>query len=177
MYKIYAIIGLVIVLIFSYFFNHETNTTTVRFTITYYNYRYLGVFYALGLVFIIYIIVKIFNVLIRKAQFFSLLIGNSYEHQRKELLELFVRRHITFLVMFILCYLPNNLIQIIQTFLSYKLCITCEGYSVFVFLMSTSCAISFAIKMTEPYMIKYFKLVLHFVTRKQENPESGVKIN
>lgn len=164
-YLCFAVIMIMLILTFSVISNNGVSNTTIRFTITYYTYNFLQVAYIIGLMVIIYIIFKVIYVLNRKEEFFSFLNGGSYEYQRRELIILFVRRHITFLVIFVVCYLPNNIIQVIQTFLPDKICVDCQGYSIFVYLMSLSCTFTFILKMTEPYMRKYLKTVFFYIFR------------
>jgi hypothetical protein len=81
---------------------------------------------------------------------------------------LFIRRHIIFLILFLICYMPNNIILLVQTFSEYKICEDCGTYCFLYYIMSVSCSITFALKMTEPYMRKYFKIVAYFIFRKRQ---------
>jgi hypothetical protein len=128
----------------------------------------------------VYIIYNIFYILIKKEEFYSMIkenfLTNKSKEKKKDLIELFVRRHILMLVFFIIAFLPNNLIMIIQTFLSYKLCDDCSVYSVTLYFLSLSCTISFFLKFTEPYMMKYFWSIVNFVLRKKEEVSEIINI-
>lgn len=172
MYKILAIVGSVIVFFFSLALNNNTHMATLRYSFTYYTNAFLKVYYLLGLIFFVYIIYNIFYILIKKEEYYSMIkenfLTNKKRNKKKDLIELFVRRHILMLVIFIIAFLPNNLIMIIQTFLSYKICVDCSVFSVTLYFLSLSCAISFFLKFTEPYMMKYFWSIVNFVLRKKE---------
>jgi len=172
MYKYLAIAGSVIVFCFSLVLNNNTHMSTLKFSFTYYTNSFLKAFYLLGFVFFVYILYNIFYVLIKKEEYYSMIkenfLTNKKGEKKKDLIELFVRRHILMLVVFIIAFLPNNLIIIIQTFLSYKLCEDCSIYSVSLYFLSSSCTISFFLKFTEPYMMKYFYSIVNFILRKKE---------
>lgn len=172
MYKIFAVAGSVIVFSFSLVLNHNTHIVTLKYSFTYYSNAFLKAYYLLGLIFFVYIIYNIFYILIKKDEYYSMIRENfltdKKREKKKDLIELFVRRHILMLVIFIIAFLPNNLIMIIQTFLSYKLCEDCSVYSVMLYFLSLSCTISFFLKFTEPYMMKYFWSIVNFILRKKE---------
>ena len=175
MYKLIAVLGTIIILFFSIILNNNSHQNTLRFSFTYYTYIFIKFFYLMGLIFIIYIITNIFYILIKKEEFYSMIkdsvsvSGSSEKKEKKKaLLELFVKRHIMMLIFFIIGFLPNNLILVIQTFLDYRICEDCGGYSFIIYLMSLSCTISFLLKMTEPYMMKYIFSILNFVLRKKQ---------
>jgi len=95
--------------------------------------------------------------------------------KRKELFDNFIKRQITSLVLFIICFFPNNIIQVINLFYSTKFCETnCWYYQIFVYLMSLSCLISVCFKMTEPFMIKYITML--FIFYKQGEAERMIHV-
>lgn len=166
-YYLGAISGILVVLFFSLIFNHNEHRTTIRFSLTYYNYHFIRVIYFFGLLAIIYIVSTIVYILNRRNDFFQSLKDETYETHKKTLIILFVKRHITFLCIFLVCYMPNNIILLIQTFSDYKICNNCESFCFLYYIMSISCSITFTLKMTEPYMQKYIKIVAYFVLRKK----------
>lgn len=165
-YKITALVLSIIILICSIIINHKITTTTNQFTVSFYPVFYLGVFYFAGGCACLYIIMKIIYVHSRQEEFFSFL-NQGKSDTRKALISVFVKKHILYLITFLICYLPNNLILIIQIFSKYKICDMCEYYAFVVYLMSSSCLISFCIKLTEPYMQKYIKVVINFLARRE----------
>lgn len=181
MYKILAIAGSIIVFGFSLVLNNNTHIATLRYSFTYYTNTFLKVYYLMGLVFFVYILYNIFYILIKKEEYYSMIkenfLTNKKREKKKDLIELFVKRHILMLVVFIIAFLPNNLIMIIQTFLSYKLCEECSVYSITLYFLSSSCAISFFLKFSEPYMMKYFWSIVNFILRKKEEVREIYKKN
>lgn len=165
-YQISALVFTILIFLISLVFNNKTHFTTLQFSVSYYSNLYLGLFYFGGGCLCIYIITKIFYVQSRKQEFFSFL-NQSHSDQKKELITQFVKKHISYLVMFLVCYFPNNIILIIQIFSKYKICSQCQLYSIVIYLMSSSCLISFLIKLSEPYMKKYLQIVIVFI-QKQE---------
>lgn len=170
-YKISALVGSVFIFILSLIFNKGSNVKSVQFTVSYYPFGFMAFFYFLCAVIIGYIIVKVVYVIKRGNDISFLLQGNMSEY-RKHLITLFVKRHISFLLFFIICYLPNNLILFLQIFMSYKICYDCQYFSAIIYLISLSGTISFMIKLSEPYMQKYFKNVYNFVFRKEDENNS-----
>ena len=156
----------ILIFFISLIFNNKTHFTTLQFSVSYYSNFYLGLFYFGGGCLCVYIITKIFYVQSRKQEFFSFL-NQGHSEQRKELIRQFVRKHILYLVFFLVCYFPNNIILIIQIFSKYKICNECQYYSVVIYLMSSSCLISFLIKLSEPYMKKYLQIVMVFVQKRE----------
>lgn len=172
MYKILAVVGSFLVFLCSLIMNNNTHMSNLKYSFTYYTNTFLKVYYLLGLVYFVYILYNIFYILIKKEEYFSMIkenfLTNKKKEKKKQLIELFVRRHILMLIVFIIAFLPNNLIMIIQTFLSYKICDDYSIYSVNFYFLSSSCTISFFLKFTEPYMMKYFYSIINFVLRKKD---------
>ncbi len=169
-YKIFGIVGSIIVFFFSLILNNNTNITTVKFSFTYYSNTFLQLYYLLGFIFIPYILYNISYIIIKKDEYFSMVNESlsTNREKKRDIIELFVSRHILMLIVFIVAFLPNNLIMIIQTFSSYKICQDCTVFSIMLYFTSLSCTISFFLKMTEPYMMKYFYSIMNFVLRKKQ---------
>jgi len=178
-YKIFGLFGSIVVFLFSLLLNNNTHMTTVRYSFTYYSNTFLKIYYLLGFGFIVYILYNISYIIIKKEEYYSMIkdnfLSSKKREKKKDLMELFVRRHILMMVVFVIAFLPNNLIMIIQTFSSFRICEDCSVYSIMLYFMSLSCAISFFLKMTEPYMMKYFYSIINFVLRKKEEVKIYLK--
>ncbi len=165
-YQISALVFSIIIFFISLIFNNKTNFTTLQFSVSYYSNFYLGLIYFGGACVCVYIISKIIYVQSRKQEFFSFL-NQSHSEKRKELITQFIRKHIMYLILFLVCYFPNNIILIVQIFSQYKICSECQYYSFVIYLMSSSCFISFLIKLSEPYMKKYLQVVIIFLQKRE----------
>jgi hypothetical protein len=163
-YKLSALVLGLVTIILTFFFN-EQNVNT-KFTLAYYKMFFLAIFYILGALVILYILSVIFYVLAKKDELFAYDEVNS--EKRNQLLNIFVNRTLYYLIVFIICYGPNNAIQLIQIFSSQKICEECPGLSLSCYLASLSCCFSFWLKFTEPYMRKYFLLIKNFILRQEE---------
>lgn len=170
LYKLLAMIGGIFTLILSFVFNNNTNVSSVKFTLNYYPFYFLALIYLIGGITMIYMTFKIIYIIKqRQNSMMSYLSQNDQTDVKNNLVALFVKRHLTFIFSFFLCYLPNNVILILQIFMSYKMCDVCSNYSIFIYLMSLSCTFSFAIKISEPYMQKYFKVIFKFLFKNKED--------
>jgi hypothetical protein len=167
-YKLIALVGGIITILLSLLFNNRQNQSSVQFTVSYYPFFFIALFYFIGGVTIIYMIIKISYVIRERGSFFNFL-KESENSSKNYLITLFVKRHLSFLLFFFICFVPNNIILLLQIFMSYKICTNCSYYSIFIYLMSLSGGISFFIKLSEPYMKKYIVIVLNFVLRKDES--------
>jgi hypothetical protein len=81
--------------------------------------------------------------------------------KKKEILNLFIKKQITFLTFFVLCYLPNNIIVLAEVI--FKTRISSKDLSFVIYLLSLSCLISIIIKLTDPYTKKYFKNIYYLI--------------
>lgn len=169
LYKLLALIGGIITLILSFMFNNNTNVKSVKFTVSYYPFLFIAVFYILGGIIMLYMAVRMIYILNQRKNSMLAYLSQSEEADAKnDLVSLFVKRHLTFILCFFCCYLPNNIILLLQIFLSYKICDRCNNYSIFIYLMSLSCTFSFAIKLSEPYMQKYLKVIFKFMFKNEQ---------
>lgn len=170
-YKIYAAVFGVIVLLSSVIFNeNNVSNTGVKFALKYYPQWFIALLYFAGALGMIFIIIKTLFVVKKKTSFFSFMsknTSNDTDDLRHTVVSLFISRHLMFCYVFIICFLPNNFILILQIFVSVKVCNDCRVYSFMIYLISLSCTFSFVIKMTEPYMKKYIKVVFSLFTRKK----------
>jgi len=165
-YKISALVLSLIVFILTFLFNSSQNVSTNQFSISHYPNLFIGCFYSIGLAICAYIITKIIYVQSKKSEFFSFLEQGKSDYKKKMIIQ-FVKKHILYLVLFLICYLPNNVIILIQLFLNYRICSDCFWLSFVIYLMSSSAFITFIIKLTEPYMRKYLKLIVVFIKERK----------
>ncbi len=171
-YKIYAsAIGFLVLLSSLIFNEHNENNTGKKFSIEYYPNWYIGLFYSIGIFFFLFIIVKMFFVMKKKSSFLSF-INQSSEHDefRTNIVSLFISRHLMFCLIFLICFVPNNLIILWQIFHPQKLCNDCRVYTFTLYGISLSGTCDFIIKMTEPYMKKYFHVFYMLFTKKKTIP-------
>lgn len=173
LYKLLALVGGIATIILSLMFNHNTNVKSVKFTVSYYSFVFTAIFYIIGGIVMLYIIFRLIYIIKQRRNSMMAFLSHGDEADSKnDLVSLFVKRHLTFLLSFFCCYLPNNIIFLLQIFLSYKICNRCNYYSIFIYLMSLSCTFSFAIKLSEPYMQKYLKVIFRFTFK---NPQEEAK--
>jgi hypothetical protein len=177
-YKIGALVGAIIVFIISILLNNRVSDKNEYFTVRYYPFYFIAGLYFVGGIIMVYMIFKTLYVIRKKEEFMSLLNrdeNSSSEDVRRNILYLFIKRHILFLILFIICYAPNNVVLLVQFFTPYKICFDCNYFSIFVYAMSLSCTFSFVLKLTEPYMQKYIKLIINFILRKQMQIDETTK--
>ena len=169
-YKIYALVFGIIILLVSVIFNENNlSNTGIKFSIKYYPQWYIALLYFAGALGMIFILIKTLFVVKKKTSFFSFMSKNTEtddDSLRHTVVSLFISRHLMFCYVFILCFLPNNFILILQIFVSVKVCNDCRVYSFMIYLISLSCTFSFIIKMTEPYMKKYIQVVFSMFIKK-----------
>jgi hypothetical protein len=165
LYKIYSIIGSLIIFSISFVCNTKTLHSTLIYSLSFYNNSFYRIIYLIGLIPFGYIFYIIYTIL--KNDEFELLIKISSNTKktlmRKDLMNLLVRKHILMLLIFIITFLPNNLIMIVQSFKHNKICDDCSNYIFIYYFMSLSCVFTFLMKMSEPYMMKYFNNFKNFI--------------
>ena len=166
-YKLFSLLGSVIIFLISLECNTNSHDTTLVYSFTYYTNSFYKVYYLSGMFCIGYIF-HIIYIILKKDDFFSSF-NSKKTAKKKDLMKLFVRRHIFMLISFIISFLPNNIIIVIQTFTTNKICQDCSNYGILLYFLSLSCTTTFFMKMSEPYMMKYFYGVKNFVLKR--NPE------
>ena len=181
-YKIYAATMGTFIFLFSIIFNkHNSSMTNVKYSMEYFPSWLVIFLYLLGAVAMIYIIIKTIFVIKKKGNFLKFMFKNSQNEKdnfQHQIVALFISRHLLFCYVFIGLYIPNNFIFILQSFTETKICKNCSGYSFMIYLISLSCTVDFCIKITEPYMKKYFSLLLFtFFRKKPQIQNSGEDYN
>jgi hypothetical protein len=173
-YQIFAIILSVPIIIISFIFNDPPKLDIIA--INYYPDSFLKYVYIIGLIILCLVLYQIFFIMSKKDKIYSYLVFDTYDHRKKELTSLLIRRHIYFIITFFICYAPNNIIGLIQSYSDTTFCAEkCYMESFCIMLMSSSCTISFCLKMSEPYMQKYIKIVLSFILRKKASSNVLIK--
>jgi hypothetical protein len=164
-YKIISFIGSFIIFLISYFFNTNKYYNSSVYSFSYYTNNFYRCFYLIGLFSFCYIFYIIYTIL-KKDDFLSFInitTNTKKTLMKKDLMNLLVRRHILMLFTFVITFLPNNLIMIIQSFKQNKICENCFNYIIILYFMSLSCVFTFFIKMSEPYMMKYINGLKNFI--------------
>jgi hypothetical protein len=128
-----------------------------------YDSHYLGVYYTLGLMILIYISYKIIYLLLNRGVYFSLFAGNWH---KKDLLMKLYNRHLTFLWAFVICFLPNNIIVLVKLYTQLPPHGIVSSFSVY--LICLSCVFTFINKFTETRMLNHYRSLLFFA-KKVEN--------
>ncbi len=102
--------------------------------------------YILGLCFFVYVVMVLYSIYKYENNFFSMSQG-----EYKQLLSNFFKNYTLYVLFFIVCYLPNNIIQVLHRFWSFNI-------ESFLYLYPMCCApiLTFCVKMSEQYMKKYY---------------------
>ena len=176
-YKIYALAMGIFLFILSFMFNrHNSSGTSVKYSMQYFPPGLIGFIYFLGAFAIIYIIIKSIFVIKKKGSFLQFIFKNSQNEKdslQHQIVTTFIKRHLLFCYTFIGIFLPNNFVILLQTFVEKKICTNCSKYSFMIYLISLSCTVDFCIKITEPYMKKYFSLLLFTFFRKKPQVQNN----
>lgn len=167
------------ILIISFFFNNRTNSSTIQFSVNYYEFFYLGLFHVLGGLIILYILYEIYYILKKRSQMIKLYESkNANEQKVGQIVISLINHHLLYLGLFLVSYMPNNIIKLAQLFLSYKICEDCGiFYTLPVYLLSSSCTISLIIKLLDPYTKKYFSILYKIMLMKINKEEAYNEIN
>jgi len=175
-YKTLAISMGIIVIIFSIILNKNIDynnnyNTNNKFNNEIFPNLFIGIFYFFGIIISIFIITKLIFVIKKQKNFLNFMNLNTTNENdtfRHKIVSLFIKRHLMFCFAFLICFLPNNLVILIQLLNKNKICYNdnCSVYSFMLYLISLSGVIDFCIKMTEPYMKKYFKVVFNIFKQK-----------
>lgn len=178
-YKVFACITSFFLLVLAIFFNNNRNETSIQFSVNYYSFFYIGLFYTFLLIIMVYVIFKLLFIIKNRNQFTSSVFKN-----RNELVAInsFICQHTTYIVFFIICYLPNNIIQLSQIFMTEKIIdIDLENrnyiFSFFIYILSASSIISLILKLNDPYMRKYIGVAFNLVTLRKNQDELMDDIN
>ena len=178
-YKIYALTMGVFFFILCLLFNRQNSSKpNIKYSIEYFPPWIVVSLYFLGISTMIYIIIKTIFVIKKKSSFLSFMFKNiqsekdNFQHQ---IVATFIKRHLFFCYAFIIIYLPNNFVMLLQSFSENKICKNCNKYSFMIFLISLSCSVDFCIKVSEPYMKEYIYLLFVTLFRKKPQIQNGIE--
>lgn len=133
----------------------EENMLSQSFTLLAYGNNYINLFYLIGLLFVIYVIHRVYYILIKKNDFLTLSQGDIHDNTMKQLFDSLVQRHMTFIYLFLLTYFPMNFTMIIRmTFGFYSFESYYLNFMTFVFV-SLNATIIFCVKLSDPVMRSY----------------------
>ncbi len=151
--------------------------------------KFIKMFYFTGLVLLLYVILRLLLIIIfykhNKNKNYYLSDQESQEElhvnliqKQKILIDSYVKQNIIFLLLFLLCYLPNNLVVLLD-FFSFKYKSDSKINIVFQIFMSLSCFLTFIFKISEMYMMKIFRFIYeHLRVKNSDNKENNlIKIN
>lgn len=174
-YKLFAFITCMILFFIAIILNSRS-VNKPSFTANYYPSYYIGIFYFLLMCLMIYVGRKLWLILKHRRQQMQSTINFCKDPTEQRAINSFTRQHTLFVVFFIVCYLPNNVIQFTSVFMENK--ILTKGlkdeswiYSLFILLLSSSCTITFIIKLTDPYVRRYIGVAFSIMTLKKSQEE------
>jgi hypothetical protein len=126
-----------------------------------YSTTYLGIYYTIGLLVLLYISYQIVYLLVNKAAYFSLFAGNW---NKKDLLVKLFNRHLTFLWSFVICLLPKNIIILVKLYSHIPLHGIVSSFALYLICLST--VFTFINKFTETRMINHYRSLIFFISKK-----------
>ena len=147
---------LYIVTLFSIKFQEKQITSPDFSFIDNYGIHYIILFYLIGLFMIIYIIYRLYFIIIKKTQTFSLTSPDEYTLIIKKLFQSLVARHIIFIFYFLISFVPINFMMILKFI--FRLLELSNFYLSFITmtLLSFYGTFIFIIKLTEPITRHFF---------------------
>ena len=135
------------------------------FLISNYNKSFIDLFYIIGLLIIIYIIIKLYYVLNKKEDFISV---NEYQEnqERKEKLKnifnLVINRNISFIIYFLITFTPHNISMIFKYIFSETKVNTYVIDFITIFLISFSGTFIFCVRLLDPLMRSFIVNLIRF---------------
>lgn len=182
-YKFTSYICAICLLIVALLFNKGEINVSNQFTINLFSFFYIGIFYIVLIIIILYIIKELIFVFRMKRRFSSSFNNNVTETHT---INVFIIQQIAYILTFLICYTPNNLIQLFQIFMKNK--IVNENLlersslsAMFPYLLSSLGIFSFCIKMTDPYIHRYlanhFKIIFKPKISNINNTYSDIELN
>ena len=130
-----------------------------------YNKSFIDIFYIIGILMIIYIIIKIYYVLNKKEDFISV---NEYQENQernekiKNIFNSVVTRNVSFIIYFLLAFLPNNILMLYKYLFSYQDKKTYFVDYIAILLISFSGAFIFCIRLLDPLMRTFLVNLIYF---------------
>ena len=146
-------------------YNNDQTMSKNFFLISNYNKSFIDIFYLVGLLMIIYIIIKLYYVLNKKQDFISV---NEYQENKernekiKNIFNLVIARNISFIIYFILTFAPENVMMLFKYLLSYSDIKTYFINFMTISLISFSGTFIFCIRLLDPLMRTFIVNILSF---------------
>lgn len=175
-YKIFGILGSLIVLIISILVSHVLSQHNFVNLLHFEN-TFVICYYLIGFIVIIYISYKLLLIIWfhKKRKFYG--VSKIIEDEIKEnllqnkiiIVENYVKQNIFLLLLFLICYTPNNIIILTNLMNIGGVKISSnENNWVFLFqiFLSSSCFLTIIVKISEIYMIKLLKKFYYFLEKK-----------
>jgi hypothetical protein len=123
---------------------------------------FIAIFYGIGIIMLGFILYKVLYLATFRETYFSYFAGNWNEINKKGLLVKLFNRHLIFLSFFLICFLPNNLIQLFKA-LNSEMHINGLISNISIYLISLSPVFTFLNKFTERSMLKYYHKCFFFI--------------
>ena len=145
-----------IVTLFSIKFTQKEITSKDFSFMDNYGVHYIILFYLIGLFMIIYVIYRLYFIIVKKSQTFSLTSPNERTLIIRKLFQSLVARHILFLFYFLITFVPINFMMILKYI--FRLVFLSNFYLSFITmtLLSLYGTFIFIIKLTEPIIRHFF---------------------
>ena len=169
--KFYKYLLFIISLIFYIFIllNINYNKSQIMskdfFLISNYTKSFIDIFYISGFLMIIYIVIKLYYVLNKKEDFISV---NEYQENQernekiKNIFNLVIGRNISFIIYFLLTFLPGNIVMLFKNLFSYTDMKTYFIDFITIFLISFSGLFIFCVRLSDPLMRAFIFNLLSF---------------
>ena len=135
------------------------------FLISNYDKSFIDFFYIIGLIIIIYIIIKFYYVLSKKEDFISV---NEYKENQernekiKYIFNLVITRNISFIIYFLLTFTPPNVLMLFKYFFSETTINTFVVDFITIFLISCSGTFIFCVRLLDPLMRSFIVNLIKF---------------
>ena len=135
------------------------------FLISNYNKSFIDFFYIIGLLIIIYIIIKLYYVLNKKEDFISV---NEYQENQerneklKNIFNLVINRNISFIIYFLLTFTPPNISMLFKYIFSETKVNTFVIDFITIFLISFSGTFIFCVRLLDPLMRSFIVNLIKF---------------
>ena len=146
-------------------YNKSQILSKTFFLISNYDKSFIDFFYIMGLIIIIYIIIKFYYVLNKKEDFISV---NEYKENQernekiKNIFNLVITRNISFIIYFLLTFTPPNLLMLFKYIFNQTTINTFVIDFITIFLISFSGTFIFCIRLLDPLMRSFIINLIKF---------------
>lgn len=139
--------------LFSFLFNKGLDTYQGH-SLAFYSVYFISIFYIICTLLLIATLYRLFQVFAQKSRTYKIMNTAMIESNRSETVQSFLTHQIIYVIIFLVTYTPNNLIQLAKT-LDIKNTFT-SSYNWSTYAVLGSLFITIVTKFTEPYMIKHY---------------------